>query len=193
MLSKNIFFTTVITYGIFFIVFLYVITTNAKENNTTSLPINQKDISLSLQSGNINNTVEDDIAEQNLSVKDFKLSEIFANPQDVKVAVVSGILLQSLDNKSFFVFNDQSAVINMYIEPSLWTDIGESKFKLNTKLQFLVKIQLNSYDELSFLEVIKIDPNQSEDGGYEISSTLLRLQKYFSESYKEIEHQLSNR
>ncbi|MDR0483765.1 MAG: hypothetical protein LBH40_00605 [Alphaproteobacteria bacterium] len=109
--------------------------------------------------------VDSSEVEQNVA-KYQKLSDIFANPVPNQVVLLRGKLVQSLNGKDLFVFQDDNIISNMVVSPNLWQEVNEKNYVLDKNIQFLAKVSINQDNQSIYLQTIRIFGNYSKTENY---------------------------
>ncbi len=106
--------------------------------------------------------------QQNIATY-YKLSELLADPKNNEFVILRGELLQSLNNKNLFIFQDSNTISNLTIDSRLWSTISKKSYLLNKKLQFLVKVTISHDNNLINLETLKIFSKLSDSDHYALT------------------------
>jgi len=115
-------------------------------------------------------TIVDSASDEQSVAKYQKLGEIFASPTPNQLVLLRGKLVQSLNGKDLFVFQDDNIISNMLISPNLWEQINSKDYILNKNIQFLAKVSINQENQSIYLQTIRIFANYSNTESYVLTN-----------------------
>jgi hypothetical protein len=126
-------------------------------------------------------TIVDSSSEEQNIAKYQKLSDVFASPVPNQLVLLRGKLVQSLNGKDLFVFQDDNIISNMIITPSLWAQINEKSYVLDKNIQFLAKVSINHDNQSIELQAIKIFSGISNTESYVLTGEDKELSRSLSD------------